>query len=201
MLPTTRKLTAMKTRIILNACMLAGLAAATTATAQAQAKPQMRPPATHESLSNTLRQAQAINPLNNFKAVEGEDKTEVYKPESLIGSSDVISFNGLTTLVPKRAILAMPDSVKSRVGSHQQGNRVVQFQEFLQANRGWVTAVEVTRAQAQGREKLADSLVERIGKSTSMMVATFNGGPISVLPPRDPEPEADASGTAQSQQP
>lgn len=148
---------------------------------------EMREVPTHEQLSNALREAQAMNPLNNFKAVEGEDQTEVYRPESLLATSDIISFNGLTTLVPKRAILALPESFKNRIGSHIEGNRVVQFQEFLHANRGWVMAVEVTRAQAQGREQLSESVMERVGKSTSLMVATFQGGPISVLPLRDPE--------------
>jgi len=170
--------------------LFAGFAVASAQPQPSGQRREMRDVATHEELSNALRQAQAANPLNNFKAVEGEDKTEIYRPESLLATSDIISFNGLTTLVPKRAILAMPDSMKDRIGRHVEGHRLVQFQEFLHANRGWVSAVEVTRAQAQGREKLPESLTERVGKSTSLIVATFNGGPISVLPLREPDPNA-----------
>jgi len=180
----------MKPQKFLYTMILAWWAVA-TASAQSQGggqKLEMRDVATHDALSNTLRQAQAMNPLNHFKAVEGEDKTEVYQPKGLLESSDIISFNGLTTLVPKRAILAMPESVKNRVGTHAAGSRLVQFQEFLHANRGWVTAVEVTRAQAEGKEKLPEATAGRVAKSTSLIVATYNGGPISVLPLRNPEP-------------
>jgi len=186
----------MNTRIALTTGLLAGLAVATTATAQPEAsgrKLEMRDVAKHEDLSNMLRQAEAMNPLNQFKAVEGEARTEVYKPESLLANSDILCFNGLTTLVPKGAILALPDSVKNRVGTHVHGHRLVQFQEFLQANRGWVQAVEVTRGQAQGIDKMPDSVTERVAKASNLIVATFNGGPISVLPPRKDESDENKS--------
>lgn len=181
----------MKPSSILTIAMLAGLSP-TTALAQPQAggqKMEMRDVATHEALSNTLRQAQAMNPLTNYKAVEGEAATKVYQPESIINNSDIISFNGLTTLVPKRAILAVPDTVESRIGKHIDGHRVVAWKEFLHANRGWITTVEVSRAQAEGRQPLAESVSERFGKTSNLMVATYQGGPISVLPPLPPETE------------
>jgi len=175
------------------ATLVSGVTVATAQSQEGSRNLEMRDVPTHEQLSSALREAQAVNPLNNFKAVEGEDQTEVYRPASLLANSDIISFNGLTTLVPKRAILSLPDAFKGRIGKHIEGNRFVQFQEFLHANRGWVMAVEVTRAQAQGRDPLSESVVDRVGKSTSLMVATFQGGPISVLPLREPADDEEST--------
>ena len=181
----------MKSNKKFSAALFVGLSVATVAaTAQQQAdgqKMEMRDVATHDSLANTLRLAQGMNPLADYKAVKSEEATEVYQPASLIGSSDIISFNGLTTLVPKRAVLAIPDAMKNRIGNHVAGNRVVHWKEFLFANRGWITTVEVSRAQAEGRQRLPEAMTERISEATQLMVATYQGGPISVLPPMEPE--------------
>ncbi|MFU8894400.1 MAG: hypothetical protein ACNA8L_12320 [Luteolibacter sp.] len=185
----------MNTPNVLYTTLLAGLAVATAA-AQPPAggqKMEMRDVATHDVLSNTLRQAQAMNPLSNFKAVEGEAATKVHQPESIIANSDILSFNGLTTLVPKRAILAVPDAHKNRIGKHVDGHKVVTWKEFLFANRGWITTVEVTRAQAEGREALSEATTERFAKATNLIVATYSGGPISVLPPLPPKNDEESA--------
>jgi len=179
----------MKPTQFVHIAILAGLSTA-IASAQPEAGGQnrmLRDVPTNEALMNRLRETQEMNPLANHKAVEPEEATEVYRPKSLIENSDIISFNGLTTLVPKGAILAIPDSLNHRIGNHVAGNRVVNWSEFLQANRGWVMQVEVTRDQAHGRTSLPEAVLERKSKTTSLMVATFQGGPIAVLPPKPEE--------------
>lgn len=194
----------MKTQNSLAVCLLAGLVVATTATAQPQAGKQtltMRDATTEDQMLELRRQAQANNPLRNMRVVEEEHRTEVYKPLSLEERTDTLTYNGLTTLVPKGAILVLPDSVKSRVGMEIPGNRLVQFQDFLRSNRGWVSTVEVTREQARGTEKLPESVTERLAKSSMMVVATFNGNPISVLPPKNPEVDQTETSTPTAAQP
>ena len=51
---------------------------------------------------------------------------------------------------------------------------------------GWITTVEVSRVQAEGNLALADETAKRIQKSASLIVATYQGGPISVLPLKVP---------------
>ena len=154
---------------------------------------EVRDAATHEELEHKLQRAQANNPLANFSVDAGPDPTRKNRPVDLIEDSDIISFNGLTTLVPKRAILAIPDSARDRIGAHVPGHRVVTWKEFLFANRGWISTVEVSRSQAEGQQDLPESVTERMDRSANLMVATYQGGPISVLPPKPAEP-GDADG-------
>lgn len=181
----------MKTATIPRAMMWIGLLAPLACLAQGQgsgSNPEFRDAARHEDLVKMLWHAQANNPLENFQVDEGPDPTRENRPIDIIEDSDIISFNGLTTLVPKRAILAVPASVQNRIGKHVPGHRVVAWKDFLFANRGWVSTIEVSRSQAEGKQDLSDAVIERISRSTNLMVATYQGGPISVLPstPDDP---------------
>jgi hypothetical protein len=151
-------------------------------------KPQIRDAATHEDLAAKLRETQAKNPLAELTPEQvANDPTKKNQPVNIVEDSDIISFNGLTTLVPKRAILALPDNLKSRVGKHTAGHRFVVWKDFYQQNRGWITTIEVSRTQAEGRSPLGEDSQERISKSTNLIVATYQGGPISVLPLKEPE--------------
>ncbi len=123
-----------------------------------------------------------------------EDPSKVNQPEDLISKSDIISYNGMTTLVPKRAIIQMPESLAKRVG-HPDGSRIVSWAEFYAANRGWITTLEVSRAQAAGREPFSKEVTATLSKATTMVVATFSGGTISVLPPKAPVVPAEGAPT------
>lgn len=152
-------------------------------------KPVMRDAATHEDLEQKLRRTQASNPLANYTPRHEADPTKKQQPVDILERSDVISFNGLTTIIPKRAILALPDAVKNRVGQHVPGHRIVAWKDFLIANRGWITTIEVSREQAEGRQALSEQVAERVTKSSRLVVATYQRGPISVMPPQEPTDE------------
>jgi hypothetical protein len=140
----------------------------------------MRDVATHDELSTKLRVANNQNPLAALKPVEGTDPTKV-KPESPISRSDVLAFAGKATLVPKKAILCIPPAMAERV-KKQPGSILQNWADFYAGNRSWITTVEVTRPQAEGNQPLAEDLLKRMEKSSSVVVATYMGGPISVLP-------------------
>jgi heme exporter protein D len=146
----------------------------------------MRDVATHDQLSEKLRVANNKNPLSELKAAEGEDPTKA-KPKDFLSRSDFMSFGGNATLVPKRAILHTPAAMSARI-KLQPGSKIQTWADFFAVNRGWITTVEVSRAQAEGKLPLAEEVVKRIEKSTTVVVATYQGGPISVLAPKAPEP-------------
>lgn len=156
-------------------------------------KLQMRDPVTHESLARAIQAENNRDPMVEIKPSDAPDPSKNSVPTSILERSDILSFNGLTTLIPKRAILTLPESLKARVGTHGQGHRLVNWSEFLVANRGWITTLEVSRAQVEGNAALPIEAGERINKSSSLIVATFQGGPISVLPEKKPEPESEIS--------
>lgn len=140
--------------------------------------------ATHASLAQELRMVNASDPMKALEKSEGSDPSKENQPQNFIDSSDLISFQGLTTLVPKRAIIQIPEAFQSRVNNHMEGNRLVGWLEFYALNRGWITTVEITRAQAGGNEDLAESLTEHISKSKNMVVTVMDSGPISYMPYR-----------------
>jgi hypothetical protein len=151
------------------------------------AKPVFRDAATHQQLVAVLKRAQQNDPMGDMQAARGDDPSKVNKPVDLLEQSDVIAFNGIATLVPKRAILALPARYKER-SQIEPGSKIVGWLDFYANNRGWITTVEVSRAQAEGNAEIAEEIRDRISKSSNLVVATYMGGPISVLPPKVPEP-------------
>ena len=151
-------------------------------------KPAYRDAATHDKLVDKYRSAKkTMTSGENKKLTDKSDPTKKNQPSNIIESSDVIAFNGLTTLVPKGSILRLPKKFEKRVGvdSHKRTNRVVAWSEFFARNRGWITTIEVTRDQAHGESRIAEDRIEQLNKSPNMIVSTFSRGPISMIPNKE----------------
>lgn len=158
-------------------------------------KPVYRDVETHDLIVRKLKVNQKIDPMKNLVPSEGEDPSKKNKPQNLVSSSDIISFNGVTTLVPKRAIMQVPEKYENRINNHTPGNRVVGWLEFYTLNMGWITTVEVSRVQAEGNEPIAEELSENLSKSRNLVIATYSTGPISMLPLK----EKDESETSENE--
>lgn len=162
-----------------------------------------RDAATHESMAEKRKSFE--NPIANLKEptpLNEEEKEEMMaeraKAMSIVERSEIIHFGSLVTLVPKRAVLHLPNHLRG-VKGRVQGKRLVTWTEFYRSNRAWIDTVEVTRAQAEGREPLPEKITEDLEKRTKVVVAVMSGGPISVLPLEEPqEPVAEASNIDQS---
>ncbi|HEX5789637.1 MAG TPA: hypothetical protein VFY13_00725 [Luteolibacter sp.] len=154
----------------------------------AQAAPQMRDVVTGEELARQTQKNAANNPLAKLKVnpLPSEDPTKVNQPEDLIATSDFLSFGGKSTLIPKRAIIHVPKSMASRI-QFEKGSQIVVWPTFFAANRGWITTLEVSREQAEGKVPFDEKVADNIRKSSNVVVATYKGGPISMLPPKVPE--------------
>lgn len=184
-------------RTLVSALSLSSLGAAV---AQEIYKPVIRDSATHDQLSQTLRMAQQKDPIQNLGPAIGkteEDPAKALAGRDLIKDSAILCYRGFLTLVPKRAVLHLPDELKDRF-EEKNKVKVVSWQQFYQGNRGWIRTVEVTREQAMGQSPMNEEVVESFKTSKSAIIATFKGGPISVLPYVAPEPEepADTETTA-----
>lgn len=162
--------------------------------AKSDKKPVFREAANHQSLA--LKSRRAPNPLKNMTALEGKDPTKENQPVNLIEQSDIICFNGMATLVPKRAIISTPERYKSRC-KYVEGAKIVSWTDFYSRNRGWITSLEVTRKQAEGNDLIDEKVSEHIQKSGKLIVATYQGGPISMLPPKEADDVEDAGNQEQ----
>lgn len=150
---------------------------------------EMRDIASPDQLSQKLRMSEQQDPMKNLTIVEAEDPTKAAQPEDLLASSEVLTFNGIATLVPKGAVLAVPANLRSRTG-FQPGARLVPWNDFFAVNRGWIKTTEVSFDQAAGRAELAEGLRKQIEESRVIVIATMRQGPITVNPYQPPADEA-----------
>lgn len=161
----------------------------------------MRDVATHDEIVEIARKAREENPQPVFQPAEGEDPSVVNRPADLLQRSDILCYNGIATLVPKRAILHRPKELEDRlVLSPAAGFQ--NWSEFLNANRSWITTVAVSRVQAEGNHPLPEETVKSFAKERRLVVAVYQDGPISVLPLKVPDtvqaPAKDTSATGAS---
>lgn len=150
---------------------------------------EIRDAASHDELSARLRMAQQKDPLRKVGPPTGnreEDPSKRSAERDIVKESTIVCYGGLVTLVPKEAVLHIPEALQDRIGEKPNVD-IVTWQDFYRANRGWIRTVDITREQAMGHKALSESKLSAIKQSSTLVVATFKGGPISVLPPKDPE--------------
>ncbi|MBB5353387.1 hypothetical protein HNR46_003644 [Haloferula luteola] len=152
---------------------------------------EFRDAATHDALVEKAAAARST-PVASAPPVvvssEGETK-ELFRPEGLLARSEMLHLGHFATLVPKRAVLHIPECRRRFVGL-EHGMRLIHWSEFLVRNRGWIRTMEVTRAQAEGLKPLDPKVVENFKDCSEVIVATYQGGPISVLPLKEPKAPA-----------
>ena len=110
-----------------------------------------------------------------------QKEANVVRPgeESIIKQSEILHDGTHWTMVPKNAVLHVPAQMKPRVGTKPLGT-LLSWSDFLIANRGWISTEEVSFDQAAGNKPLPEAKVEFWKNQTSVIVATYQGGPISV---------------------
>jgi hypothetical protein len=138
----------------------------------------MTEPMTEQQLIIARRQAVAQEPTKHLAVATGEVLT---RPPSLLDESDVVCFGKCATLIPKRAILQIPKNLEGRI-KMQPDVTLQSWSEFYAVNRAWITTIEVSQSQAEGKDPIAEPIKQQMIKSGNLIVATYLGGPISVLP-------------------
>lgn len=163
--------------------------------AYGQQKNGMRDVVTSDELSRKLRMAQQSDPIRQIGPPAGnveEDPAKAVTSRDLIKSSTILCFRGFLTLVPKQSVLHVPENLADRIGE-KPDIKVQTFRDFQLANRSWIRTVEVTREQALGHTPLNENITATFEKSPYLVIATYKGGPISVLPLKAPEEVPDPS--------
>lgn len=97
---------------------------------------------------------------------------------------DFITFNGQTTLVPKTALLQIPEKYKTRVNNHKPGSKILSWKDFYSLNGEWISSVEVTLAQAKAETPISPEVLETLSKNQNLVVAVYKDEPISVRHPK-----------------
>ena len=112
-------------------------------------------------------------------AADATSKVARAGEQSLIKQSDILHDGSNWTIVPKGAVLHVPAQMSPRVGAKPLGT-LLSWNDFLTANRGWILTEEVSFDQAAGKKPLPAGRQEFWSTQTKVIVATHQGGPISV---------------------
>lgn len=99
--------------------------------------------------------------------------------QSLITRSTILSDGTNWTLVPRGAVLHVPEDLDARVDVRPVGN-LLPWRDFLTRNHAWIEAEEVSLRQAEGVKPLDEKRVAHWAKQDKIIIATHLRGPISV---------------------
>ncbi len=97
----------------------------------------------------------------------------------LLAMSTVIQSGGNFVLLPKDSVIWCPPARQENMVSAPSG-KFTAWLAFLAANRAWITTLDVTHDQAIGKAPLPPEVLERYRKGNLVVIATFQGGPISL---------------------
>jgi hypothetical protein len=93
-------------------------------------------------------------------------------------NSEFISAEGWSTLVPKRAIIHVPESHRSYVTPGLKGEFLL-WNEFASRYRGIVTTFEVSLEEVSGKTPISPERLKELRELDRIVVAVFKGSPIS----------------------
>ncbi len=114
----------------------------------------------------------------NPQALEGTP-VRTSADQSIISQSEILHDGVNWTIVPKGAVLFVPQWTKNRVGARPVGN-LLPWIEFLTKNPSWVSTHETSFEQAAGESPLPAAKVDFWQKQDRVIIAVHQGGPISV---------------------
>jgi len=100
----------------------------------------------------------------------------------LLEMSTILQNGSEFLLLPKGSVLWCPPALKSRIVTQPSGT-MTGWHEFLMVNRNWITHYEVSSSQVTGKTPMPPQALEHFTKGTSIVIATLNGGPVTVIQP------------------
>jgi hypothetical protein len=140
--------------------------------------PAARDAATESSLQ---REMQKSKRLADYKgAFEAAPEVAPDLTPSLYKKSIILFDGDNHTVVPMGAVLALPAGYRNRIIDKPEGEFLF-WSTFLEKNKKWVGAWEVPMAMARGDAEMSKSVMKQIANDTRVLVATYKGGPITVL--------------------
>ncbi len=132
----------------------------------------------HAPVKRRVDDARLLQMRKAAKFNGGTEPDGSSKGWDLNANSEFISFNGTATLVPKHAIIHVPEKLRVNVSTGMNG-KFMPWQEFATRYRAVVTTFDVTLDEASGKTPLKPERVEALRKLDRIAVAVLNGSPIS----------------------
>lgn len=147
---------------------------------------QARDVVTEERLRQEIASTASLKSQFNAKAKALKGPAPIIR--SSLWSSSIILIDGEKfTLVPIGSVLHLPAELRSRVVSEPEGDFTF-WPAFLKRNAEWLSAKEVTLTLSRGNSQEAKALIKSLSKDSRIVIATFKGGPITILEPANSSP-------------
>lgn len=103
----------------------------------------------------------------------------------LYANSVLISDGKNHTLVPKEAVIFVPEHLSGRIVEERVGKLIV-WPEFYETNSRWLRAKEVSYETAKGDDPLSEEEMDVIRLGNAIVVSVYNQFPISMKVPERP---------------
>ena len=150
---------------------------------------KVRPRMTHEQLARLQRprdpklsgQTVKLSDLQqrNLRKDSEASARAAKRRESLVARSTIVSGASSWTIVPRGAVLSIPSRFQRLVNGQRQG-KLVTWHDFHAKNSSWIRLLPVTLEQATGQDPLSEEYIASLKRTGLLVVATCQGGPISV---------------------
>jgi len=121
-----------------------------------------------------LKKRQAAEKFGGFAAEE-----TLPKGWDLADHSEFIAFDGNVTLLPKGAIIHVPDRFKANVVAKMEGNLML-WNEFVARYPGLVSRMDVSIEEASGTTPLKPERLQAERVKNLIIVGVLNRNPITV---------------------
>jgi hypothetical protein len=108
----------------------------------------------------------------------------------IVETSDFIAFDGCSSLVPKGAILHVPEQFSANIAAGPTG-KILLWSDFLNLNRARIYSFEISLEEAAGRKSIDTKRLESAIKTGQLVVAVIRGCPTSVFKPDKALPATD----------
>lgn len=128
--------------------------------------------------------------------LQAEAPIEFQKREKkgLLETSSLLQSRGKIALIPKGAILFLPEQFADKIVTTNPKGKLVGWTEFYRANSTWIHMYPVTFDQAAGITKIPQERLKALAKLNKIVIAQRGSNLISVSPkalePEDPTVES-----------
>lgn len=144
---------------------------------------KMRDRITDEQLKEARKTVPST--LDKAKAKPVDPPTAAVKRD-VYQISDVLVDGGFHTVVPRGAVLSVPESLADRLASGPAGK--FQFwPDFYARNKNWIKLQEVDVEVARGKMPIPENVIKMMETEPKMVLAVYKGNPITVLEAAAPE--------------
>ena len=126
-----------------------------------------------------LARLQQTSPMTRLEPAKRQAAADSQDQQSIIKQSVILHDGSNWTLVPKGAVIFLPEAMKGRVNAKPVGT-LVSWIDFLTQNRAWIITNDVTFDQAAGSKPLPAERLNFWAKQDKVVIAVHQNGPISV---------------------